>query len=55
MEIKVQEINHPKLVSDENKYKNYQRIEVPFLEKEMNDLILMRTQEVADMEAKKKL
>ena len=39
----------------ENKYKNYQRIEVPFLEKEMNDLILLRKQEVADMEAKKKL
>jgi hypothetical protein len=39
----------------ENKYKNYQRIEVPFLEKEMNDLIMLRKQEVADMEAKKKL
>jgi hypothetical protein len=39
----------------ENKYKNYQRIEVPFLEKEMNDLILLRKQEVADMETKKKL
>lgn len=38
----------------ENKYKNYQRIEVPFLEKEMDDLILLRKQEVAEMEAKKK-
>lgn len=37
----------------ENKYKNYQRIEVPFLEKEMNDLIMLRKQEVAMMNAKK--
>ena len=37
----------------ENKYKNYQRIEVPFLEKEINDLIMLRKQEVAMMNAKK--
>jgi len=38
----------------ENKYKNYQHIEVPFLDKEMKELVLLRKQEVADMESKKK-
>jgi hypothetical protein len=38
----------------ENKYKNYQLIEVPFLDKEMTELILLRKQEVAEMDAKKK-
>lgn len=38
----------------ENKYKNYQRIEVPFLDKEMADLIMLRKQELAEIDAKKK-
>lgn len=37
----------------ENKYKNYQRIEVPFLDKEMADLIMLRKQELAEIDAKK--
>ena len=34
----------------ENKYKNYQRIEVPFLNKEMEELIALRKIEILDKE-----
>jgi hypothetical protein len=38
----------------DNTYKNYQRIEVPFLTKEMDELLKLRNQEVIQINNKQK-